>query len=715
MLAEQETLRRKFEARRKMVKASTAMDWFAANPEVQQAIPDFFVTPPSSPPVQFSLGFELPQSMKDSIQERLTESFEQPYWEKVNQTTLGDIESILREGLADGKSIRQMAKEIVPNLVEEGKYAEARAKNIARTESGNALNGARADVQDKVIADTGQAAYVKKVWWSVLGNTTRDTHAELSGVPCDKEGLWTLAGIRIRWPGDVRLPPNERCGCQCSTEVQFGLSDAEAEELIAEYELRILKMNEQKSIKSFCPTGPGGGVDPTCSPGGTGDSASGQVPPPQGKKNKAGQFIPGTVGKSAGVNTSDWGIDKTGSQWGMKKIQKMEEWAASGQWDLLHTNFYTTPAEHPDKYKKAVLQAQTNLLKLQPKSSQSPKEETSPKKKPEAAVKPAKTPPQKYSEVPKVAKSKPKVKINPKDFPPAPEFLDTGSAKGNIAVVAQAKALAEKGDLEGLKALKLTASPKVHNYHSALVHELSHQLHPPPAPQKLKQTVAELSKEIPALPTSAIKKVGYWNVTADLGGVPQQAVKGSLYTSQQAQWLHQKGASSYTKLDEPLRKAVKEYTGSKFMQMNLALRNQKSSAGANRAAEGVMKASVPLPEGALLVRRYGNPADAKELYKSLSVGAVVSDRAMLSTSLAPHAWGGRVEMHMTVGAGVRGLPAAKFSKYGSESEVILPPNQRMVITAVKKKPTPKGGSSYHSLIEIHVTILPTLDTQCCPP
>jgi len=96
-----------------------------------------------------------------------------------------------------------------------GKYAGLRARNIARTESGNALNGARKAGMDKMMAELGpqMQGVMRPTWLSVLGSTTRDTHANLDGVPADKDGMWTLAGYRIPWPAHVSLPASERCNC----------------------------------------------------------------------------------------------------------------------------------------------------------------------------------------------------------------------------------------------------------------------------------------------------------------------------------------------------------------------------------------------------------------------------------------------------------------------------------------------------------------------
>lgn len=212
---------------------------------------------------------EYPDWMKKAIVEFLAESFTQPYWSTVNETTMGDIDQFIREGLTEGKSIAQIANDIVPQLLQEGRYAQIRARNIARTEAGHALNGARTMGIEAVIEelqDTG--LHLQRVWHSVLGTTTRDTHAHLHGVPAGADGMWSLGGTRCRWPGDAVLPPSERCNCQCTVSTEFEMTQEEADERILQYEQRIAKASWEKiRSKVFCPTGPGGGVDPTCKPG----------------------------------------------------------------------------------------------------------------------------------------------------------------------------------------------------------------------------------------------------------------------------------------------------------------------------------------------------------------------------------------------------------------------------------------------------------------
>ena len=245
-------------------KASTAVQWLE-----RQGIEDIEDVVFSTPYGDVSMGItrEFPQWMKDKIQDRLNEIFVQDYWTHLNDTTLGDIEEFLRVGLRDGWSIDRMAREMAPELIEEGQYALKRGRTIARTESAYVLNSARNDAIDELISDVGDVVPMGKEWMSVLGNTTRDTHADLDGVPADKEGMWTLAGYRVRVPGDIVLPPGERCNCRCSILTSYGLTDSVRDVLIAEYEQRVSShkgFNGRKDCGVGVPGSPGFQPGNTC-------------------------------------------------------------------------------------------------------------------------------------------------------------------------------------------------------------------------------------------------------------------------------------------------------------------------------------------------------------------------------------------------------------------------------------------------------------------
>ena len=217
---------------RKDTKATTAAEWANEN------IADWISLTEAFDAAGLSLGIlaEIPKWMQESIAERLMESFSQDYWDTISQTTMGDAERVLSQGLADGWSIDKMATQLRQYYEEGGfRYARRRSENIARTESGNALNGARKDSVARLQKELEGKVPIKQSWLSVLGNTTRFEHADLDGVPENKRGMWNLDGTEIPWPGHISLSPAQRCNCQCSLTIEFGMNEEEAQREIEEY------------------------------------------------------------------------------------------------------------------------------------------------------------------------------------------------------------------------------------------------------------------------------------------------------------------------------------------------------------------------------------------------------------------------------------------------------------------------------------------------
>lgn len=214
---------------------TTASQWLVDNPGDFLALEEML----QATGMDISIFTELPDSMKKVIAEQLQSSFSKPYWASISQTTMGNAELFLVQGLEEGWSIRRIAEEMASSFQGSTyKYAKMRATRIARTECGHALNGARRASMDEV-ADSINLRFGERVvsptWLSVLGTTTRDSHASLDGVPADKDGMWLLAGVRVPWPGHDSLPAEERINCQCSIIHKYGLRDDEARQLIEDY------------------------------------------------------------------------------------------------------------------------------------------------------------------------------------------------------------------------------------------------------------------------------------------------------------------------------------------------------------------------------------------------------------------------------------------------------------------------------------------------
>lgn len=240
---------------------------------------------------------EIPTAMKQRIADGLRESFSRDYWQTISETTGRNAETVLRQGLQDGWSIREMADAMEESLGGDD-YAKWRATNIARTESCGALNGSRKAEMDALQEDLPQLA-MKAEWLSVLGTTTRPSHADLDGVPADEDGLWELGGVRVPYPGHPDLDVSERSHCQCSIAMSYGMQDDEAAQLIADYYKRQQEEMEagidwlcEKSLKH-----PGHPDQSVHNPHGQGD-ASTEVKPPASKPT--GGFKPEEWGGIAG-------------------------------------------------------------------------------------------------------------------------------------------------------------------------------------------------------------------------------------------------------------------------------------------------------------------------------------------------------------------------------------------------------------------------------
>lgn len=294
-------------------------------------------------------------------------------------------------------------------------------------------------------------------------------------------------------------------------------------------------------------------------------------------------------------------------------------------------------------------------------------------------------------------------KVNPALFPSKPQFVSSNQAqvKENQAIVDVIHELANKGDLSALQYVKLTGSPKLQQYHAEMVAALSEQLVPPPAAVPVSGKLKELAAKIPLAAGHGSQKVGKWLVVGDAGAIPEDLPTG-VFGGVKAAWAS--GVAKYNTLVGKLKSAIYSYTGGGYHSINEALRSGTNDAKALAAAEAVMKIAEPLQPGMVLSRKHGGVGYAQ--LKGM-VGKVLQDKAIMSTSTKDSVWSGSVQWELTVGHGVRGVPAKDFSASGTgESEVILPPNTRIMVTKVDKSGT---------TVKAKAVILPTHDSQCCPP
>jgi hypothetical protein len=154
---------------------------------------------------------ELPDWLFEAAMEQLTTSFSQDYWLKIPRTTRDDVQATLETAIEEGLSIRKIRDAI---LEKHGDfYTKARATAVARTETTSSLSAGHQSGISQLAAETGLD--IRAEWLSVLGPTTRPSHAALHGVLADDNGMFDMEGILIPWPAHHDLPPDLRVNCQC--------------------------------------------------------------------------------------------------------------------------------------------------------------------------------------------------------------------------------------------------------------------------------------------------------------------------------------------------------------------------------------------------------------------------------------------------------------------------------------------------------------------
>jgi hypothetical protein len=160
-------------------------------------------------PPGISIG-QMPAWLRARAAEIIHRTFQEPYWQRIPETTRDDIEVTLRNSIDEGLSVREVSRQIMERHGDQ--YDRWRSVNVARTEMTNALNAGHVEGIRQTAQETGLR--IGKEWVSVLGTTTRETHADADGQQTpDAEGNFTLAGYEVPWPGHWSLPASERCHC----------------------------------------------------------------------------------------------------------------------------------------------------------------------------------------------------------------------------------------------------------------------------------------------------------------------------------------------------------------------------------------------------------------------------------------------------------------------------------------------------------------------
>lgn len=155
-------------------------------------------------------AYRLPPALRDDVNALLADLVSAPFWCDVSVTKRRQIASAIRQGLTRRESAAQIEARI--SALFGPKTAPARAALIARTEANFGVN-AGAQVARERLAEAGLVA--GKVWACVGDAATRDTHRRANGQQRKVSSRFRVGGHWCSFPGDLSLPPAERCGCRC--------------------------------------------------------------------------------------------------------------------------------------------------------------------------------------------------------------------------------------------------------------------------------------------------------------------------------------------------------------------------------------------------------------------------------------------------------------------------------------------------------------------
>lgn len=160
---------------------------------------------------------------KDAITNNLDNTFDKIALETYGNDARLLIRKAISAGLAQGKTLPQMIKDMKKAL----NITNYVASRIIRTEAMTARNAGATDVYTRAIA---KGVNGNVFWISVMDDRTRPTgkkakgnHREMDGQARDKNGLFHLAltGETARYPGDSDLSAGQRIQCRCTIRFEI--------------------------------------------------------------------------------------------------------------------------------------------------------------------------------------------------------------------------------------------------------------------------------------------------------------------------------------------------------------------------------------------------------------------------------------------------------------------------------------------------------------
>lgn len=324
----------------------------------------------------------------------------------------------------------------------------------------------------------------------------------------------------------------------------------------------------------------------------------------------------------------------------------------------------------------------------------------------------------------KVVKFKPEKISEPPNFlnwggsgkagPSSKQFLNEANDKAVQAIYAAAKTGSidaiknltaetynkESGAVTGAAPVLQHPSQHVKGYAQQAINEINYQFNPPKrfrfdGGHPLHSLNSAYPSHKGALHGSAVNKVGKFVLLGEPGTISLDALalpKITYKSGQLTKATYSPAAkAAIGKMPLTQQQAVQAYTGNGYKEINSSLWSGNPSAKAKSAAEALHTLGHDIAPGTVLSRKMSmSDTDAAAVMNS--VGKILQEPAVMSTSIRPDSWSGNVHLKLHVGPGVKGLwvgpgsmpGGGALSVHASEDEIVLPPNTRLLILSTKK-------------------------------
>lgn len=128
-----------------------------------------------------------------------------------------DVWQHVRDQLVAGVQAGESVEQLAVRIAAAGQLSLPRARTVARTEVNAASNaGAYSQLAYLGLAGTQE-------WLATSDLRTREDHALANGQTVPLDGVFTVGGWPLRWPGDPTAPASETVNCRCT--VAFDLTN----------------------------------------------------------------------------------------------------------------------------------------------------------------------------------------------------------------------------------------------------------------------------------------------------------------------------------------------------------------------------------------------------------------------------------------------------------------------------------------------------------